>query len=222
MTTLSLFSLIKELLIAIARAYPALVTLLVLINVINDYNNISAMFAVLLLLCEFINPFLKDISRAFMGNKTYPILGNGNRPPGAMNCGLYANGKKATSYGMPSGHAQIAVTFAAYIILTIFGVFECSKTNKVNDVASTHPACITPCSLTNSCFSYIIPAKYLSNNKKYIVSAILIAITLAVMYSRIALGCHTIQQVIVGGIIGLLITVIFKMNEHKILKKVIN
>ena len=42
------------------------------------------------------------------------------------------------------------------------------------------------------------------------------------MYSRIALGCHTIQQVIVGGLIGILITVIFKMNENKILKKVIN
>jgi membrane-associated phospholipid phosphatase len=114
MTTLPLFSLIKELLIAIARAYPALVTLLVLSNVINDYNN-----TVLLLLSEFLNPFLKDISRALMGDKTYPILGNGNRPSGAMNCGLYANGKKATSYGMPSGHAQIAVTFAAYIILTL-------------------------------------------------------------------------------------------------------
>jgi len=214
--------LIKELLIAIARAYPAIVTILVLINVINDYNNISAMFAVLLLLCEFINPFLKDMSRIIMGNKTYPILGNGNRPPGAMNCGLYANGKKATSFGMPSGHAQIAVTFAAYIILTIFGVFSCPNTNESKNVASTHPACITPCYPKNNCFSYIIPVKYLSKNNKYIVSAILIAITLAVMYSRIALGCHTIQQVIVGGLIGILITVIFKMNENKILKKVIN
>lgn len=221
MTTLPLFSLIKELLIAIARAYPALVTLLVLSNVINDYNNTSAMFAVLVLITEFLNPFLKDISRAFMGDKTYPILGNGNRPPGAMNCGLYANGKKATSYGMPSGHAQIAVTFAAYIILTIFGVFGCPKTNQSNNVAPTHPACIIPCSSKSSskdCFPFIIPYKYLSKNKKYIVSAILIVITIGIMYSRVALGCHTIQQVIVGALIGLLITVIFKMNEHKILK----
>jgi membrane-associated phospholipid phosphatase len=215
--------LIKELLITIARAYPAIVTILVLINVINDFNNISAMFTVLLLLCEFINPFLKDMSRVIMGNKTYPILGNGNRPTGAMNCGLYANGKKSTSFGMPSGHAQIAVTFAAYIILTIFGVFSCSNTNESNNVASTHPACIKPsCSPKNNCFSYIIPVKYLSKNNKYIVSAILIAITLAIMYSRIALGCHTIQQVIVGGLIGILITLIFKINENKILKKVIN
>ena len=43
-----------------------------------------------------------------MGNTTYPLLGNGNRPPESYH----------KTYGMPSGHAQAAGFFLANSILT--------------------------------------------------------------------------------------------------------
>ena len=61
-----------------------------------------------------INIFLKNnIFKPLMGNKNFPILGKGTRPPGAKNCSYFSNGKIAKSYGMPSGHAQ----YAAFILL---------------------------------------------------------------------------------------------------------
>jgi membrane-associated phospholipid phosphatase len=58
-----------------------------------------------------------------MGDKKYPILGTGTRPPGAVDCGLYrtSNKKKCPtkSYGMPSGHSQSALLFSTYNILNL-------------------------------------------------------------------------------------------------------
>ncbi len=36
-----------------------------------------------------------------------------------MNCGAFINGKKSTSYGMPSGHSQFASLLTTYIVLNL-------------------------------------------------------------------------------------------------------
>jgi membrane-associated phospholipid phosphatase len=74
-------------------------------------------FFLLLTLANVVNHFLKhSIFKAIMGNDTYPIIGRGTRPDGAMDAGLFEYNKPAVSYGMPSGHAQSVTIFVTYLI----------------------------------------------------------------------------------------------------------
>ena len=54
--------------------------------------------------------------KPLMGNRKYPVIGQGPRPKGAKACGLFENSKitDIKSYGMPSGHTQMAGFFTAY------------------------------------------------------------------------------------------------------------
>ena len=64
----------------------------------------------------YSNEFFKQkIFKKIMGDKTYPIIGRGIRPDGAMNCGYWSTGKAAISYGMPSKHAQVISCFVMYL-----------------------------------------------------------------------------------------------------------
>ena len=74
-------------------------------------------FFALLTVSNVINHFLKhSVFKPIMGNKTYPIIGRGIRPDGATDAGLFEHNKPATSYGMPSGHAQSVTIFVTYLI----------------------------------------------------------------------------------------------------------
>lgn len=55
------------------------------------------------------------------GTDSLPIIGFGTRPKGASNCGSYLvfPNKPATSYGMPSGHSELAWFISIYIILDL-------------------------------------------------------------------------------------------------------
>ena len=64
-----------------------------------------------------INYIIKHaIMKPLMGNRKYPVIGQGPRPKGARACGLFESSKitDIKSYGMPSGHAQMAGFFTAY------------------------------------------------------------------------------------------------------------
>lgn len=74
-------------------------------------------FFALLTVANFINHFLKhSVFQKIMGNKTYPIVGRGIRPDGAIDAGLFEYNSPAVSYGMPSGHAQSITVFTSYLI----------------------------------------------------------------------------------------------------------
>jgi membrane-associated phospholipid phosphatase len=55
-----------------------------------------------------------------------------------------------------------------------------------------------------------------SKSIKTLKTIIILVVTLLIMGSRIHFGCHTIQQVTVGGIIGLLLGYLYFMNLSKI------
>tara|TARA_B100001248_G_scaffold258079_1_gene241621 strand:- start:8 stop:550 length:543 start_codon:yes stop_codon:yes gene_type:complete len=55
-----------------------------------------------------------------------------------------------------------------------------------------------------------------SNNVKIIGILLFTLISLGIMYSRIYFNCHTIQQVIIGGIIGIILGYLYYQNEEKI------
>ena len=61
----------------------------------------------------------------------------------------------------------------------------------------------------------IINEKY-SDKLKMVKCLVILLLTIAIMVSRIHFGCHTPQQVIVGGIIGIILGFIFFFNTTKI------
>lgn len=137
-----------------------------------------------LLLSEQFNYILKYmILKPAMGDKKYPIIGKGTRPPGAVDCGLYrTNGKKKkcppTSYGMPSGHSQSALLFSTYKIL------ELIKNKSVNPFFYT---------------TYVLLAGFIP-------------------WSRVNANVHTVQQTIIGGMIGGGLGYLFFAIKSNILK----
>ena len=81
---------------------------------------------------------------------------------------------------MPSGHSQLAWTLASYIICKIIFNFK----NKKNDTNNANLS-LDYIWITVSCILLILSAGYISYSRVYIE------------------GCHTIQQVIIGGILGI-------------------
>tara|TARA_B100000963_G_scaffold359788_1_gene388190 strand:- start:3394 stop:3951 length:558 start_codon:yes stop_codon:yes gene_type:complete len=118
-----------------------------------------------------INYLIKHaIMKPLMGDKKYAIIGQGPRPKGAKACGLFDKSKitDIKSFGMPSGHAQMAGFFTAYSM------------SKLGEDKVSPEFFITIGTILSACFIFI-------------------------MYSRVHIKCHTIQQTIAGGIIGLIL-----------------
>ena len=118
----------------IAREYP---TLLFIISITimffgNKYEGIILFLA--FLTSEVLNKIFKTLCRKIMKNKKYPILGQGTRPPVAV-FELPQDGKmyktSISSYGMPSGHSQLAGLFSTYIILRTYNNTALSLPNKL-------------------------------------------------------------------------------------------
>ena len=144
------------------------------------FNNIRGfIFFGLCICCNIINVLLKTfIFKPLyykIGNKNIPILGRGDRPRGHPKLDMLENYyNNSISFGMPSGHSQLMSFVSTFWIIQILY-------NK------------TQC-------------KYINYHKLKLhdnISIIyLILITFVVMYSRYTHRYHTIQQVILGGIIG--------------------
>ena len=130
----------------------------------------------------FLNHILKNLFKIIynlFNIKEIPILGRGIRPNGATNCGsfLFYPDKPATSYGMPSGHSQSIWFLVTYLILII-------KDKKIN------------------LFERRINKKY-NEVIKYVSIIGLLSLGTLVSYSRVEIeGCHTTEQVILGGLVG--------------------
>tara|TARA_B100000925_G_scaffold5978_1_gene4240 strand:+ start:28 stop:579 length:552 start_codon:yes stop_codon:yes gene_type:complete len=103
--------------IHIAKASPLLMFATSIMGYLLTYEK-----TFLLLILGFsgntaINYIIKHaIMKPLMGNRKYPVIGQGPRPKGAKSCGLFESSKitDVKSFGMPSGHAQMAGFFTAY------------------------------------------------------------------------------------------------------------
>ena len=143
------------------------------------------------------NFILKElIFRPLYGNtKNIPILGRGLRPVGASNCDSYNNCSKKPSltFGMPSGHSMMiwfTITFIMiYLIAKRFSTNILNNKNNENNEDKE--------SEENSSVS-------LTNIQFYISVITLIILGILMGYSRVFITkCHTVQQVIVGSILGI-------------------
>jgi membrane-associated phospholipid phosphatase len=172
----------EELYPTLSRTSPVVFFYLTILNCIiaPSYNS----FYLFICYCSILgsNWIIKHLLikpiYGLLNRTSLPILGIGSRPPKANGCQFILDNIPSTSYGMPSGHSQMSWAIATYIICKIINHwYNHDKNNKV----------ITT-------FGYIW----------LILSCVLVLFVAAyISYSRVYIeGCHTIQQVIIGGLLG--------------------
>ena len=170
----------------LARASPAICPILLFINCIIYPSFNSFYIFIIYFIIMFLNYFEKVLIFKplynLLGKKKIPLLNIGSRPDGAKSCKFTLDNKDAKSFGMPSGHSQLAWTLATYFICKI--IFNFVNKNKKNDKNNA-----------------ILSLNYIW----IILSSILLIVSAGyISYSRVYIeGCHTIQQVIVGCILGI-------------------
>ena len=147
----------------------------------------------------------------FTGIYKLPIIGIGTRPEKATNCSslikdlLNKKGNtKSKTFGMPSGHSQIAWTFTTFTVLQLF--------DKGNEMTIMEKDTDSGSSLDNAKYK-ILKTIY---KYKYEVSALLIIYSILVSFSRVYVeGCHTIEQVTIGMIFGIIFGYLAYYIIHK-------
>lgn len=139
--------------INIAKASPLLMFTTAILGYFLTYHK-----TFLLLLMGFagntmINYVLKHfIMKPIMGDRKYPVIGQGPRPKGARSCGLFEKSSitDIKSYGMPSGHAQMAGFFTSYSM------------SKLGEDKVALPFYITVGTLLGSCLIFIMYSRVYS------------------------------------------------------------
>lgn len=159
------------------RATPMIFLMIVIFATIINTNTVNVGLLLTVLLNKIANPLFKlAVVQLYkmLGkypNGEIPILGRGSRPSGASNTGLFITYPPSTdtTWGMPSGHSQIAWMVATYLAL------YWTKMSKP-----------TPGNIAKTVFVF--------------------AFAILISFSRVFIDkVHTYQQVIVGGILGVII-----------------
>ena len=118
----------------IAREYPTLLFIIAITIMFFGKRNEGIILFLAFLTSEVLNKIFKTGCRNIMGDKKYPIIGMGKRPPVAV-FQLPQDGKmyktSINSYGMPSGHSQMAGLFSTYIILRTYYNTTLPQTQKL-------------------------------------------------------------------------------------------
>ncbi len=167
----------------LSRTSPVLIAIGILLNCIlyPSYESFY-LFIIYFIVC-ISNHTFKQISKTIynlLNTKSLSILGSGSRPPNAHSCAFILDNTISTSYGMPSGHSQTAWSFATYFLIKIIKNFY----NKYNN-NNKNIKIIDYIWLVVSCIVILSSAIYISYSRVYIE------------------GCHTLQQVTIGGLIGI-------------------
>lgn len=153
-----------------ARAFPFIVPFFSLILGIIFEKMVGIYFCFLAYGLDLLNHTTKGVMRKIYGDiDSFPIIGRGKRPEGARHCGVFVEEDGdglSTGFGMPSGHAQIAMITMVFWIM------------------------------------YLLENKG-HNDRTYMSIGLIVFICLGIVVSRVYLGCHTVQQVIIGSMIGI-------------------
>lgn len=172
---------------------PAMLTLIsILYPTVDNY-----IFIAFILGSHILNIILKATFQFiyYVLNTDYiPFIGQGSRPLGAHSCSSFISVPliPATSFGMPSGHSQLAWFFTTYACLSII--------NNRFDYFQNFQIHWNPRLQLLSCAGLILFAGLISYSRTYIEY------------------CHTSGQVIIGGLIGI-VTGCIAFKVRKWLKK---
>lgn len=164
------------------RASPFTNMFYPLVLFIHKPNRSYLYFLIVYALVFITNGIEKEVSK-FIYNlydvESLPIIGRGERPKGASNCGIYLvyPDKPSFSYGMPSGHSELGWFFSTYLILDILSRKSIRKYNSVVLIFST---------------IILISYAFVNSYARVVIE-----------------NCHTSGQVWVGGILGIIKGIIF-------------
>jgi len=175
----------QNILPTLARTSPVIFAIMLLkLCIIQPSFNTFYVF-IMYFIVMFSNFFLKylifrPLYKLFDTSKL-SFLGLGSRPAGANSCKFTLDKKIATSFGMPSGHSQIAWTVSTYIICKLMYNMLNNKYDDQDTIIKVR--------------------NYIWFSVSFIFS---IVFSIYISYSRVYIeGCHTIQQVIIGAIFGI-------------------
>lgn len=124
----------------------------------------------LFVLCTLLNSLLKMFFKRFFSN--VDVFDRPNPPKSG--CGCFSNDtyeENKSSFGMPSGHAQMVFFFASF-----WTCYLHSKNSNISEILR---------------------------------SIILWLFALMVSFQRIYSGCHNLLQIFVGGLIGIILGVLY-------------
>jgi len=182
----------NEIMPTFARLTPIIVKIILCIYIFINQTIYSLYLFVCFIIIFASNFCLKIIFKSFLGSI-------GSRPSGASGCGLKLDNNKSLSYGMPSGHSQIAWAFVTYLILKL--LIDDVLNDNTDNTSNNHNI------ITNNKYTII---------KSFISAGVLLIIAMYISYSRVMIeGCHTWMQVIIGGSIGAaMATAVFILEKY--------
>ena len=194
---------VKDLSFVFAQSSPIFIPIYAILYGLTSVNYYMVLYGIFAYVNILLNFVIKQIIK-FIYNKlslkTLPLLGSGNRPAGAYNCGLTSSNIKkiARSFGMPSGHSQSAWFLFGFMLLYLLDTMKHIDNNNSPKTPSIN-----------------------SVKKPWIVITILLLLGICtfISVSRIYVGCHTIQQVVVGGLIGFLFGTLSYLIVKRIVEK---
>lgn len=157
------------------RSAPYFVNLMAILIGIMFKNRVSLFYGLYSYGIDIFNHYLKMFfKKVIYGNTDYiPILGYGRRPDGAKNCGIFIDEQNPNAKSTSFGMPSGHSNFA-----TLCGVFWILYVLKNADL-------------------YQYTELY-----KYFVVIFISCLSLSILISRYYLGCHTVQQIVLGGLIG--------------------
>lgn len=187
----------------LSRVSPVLLILITLLNCIVNPGYHSVYLFVVMSVSSQLNWTIKHLIAKPIYNllktDSLPILGIGKRPKGANSCQFILDNTASFSYGMPSGHSQLIWTMGTYIICKIINNWINSNNYSKLDSTITILEYIW---LAVSCCIVLLSMLYVSYSRVYIE------------------GCHTIQQVVVGGILGIATGFVVYYYENDVINNI--
>ena len=185
------------------RAFPDSIKFISFFNFIGNPSPINLFFMILFFTGTLVNFSLKKIISTIykiFNVRKIPILGIGHRPKGASSCSTFLTfgNKPSKTFGMPSGHSQMAWIFSSFFIFKILEIFKKnSNGDNENDKNNVNDKKIP---------LYHNKSDEIKVTIKVIQIILLLLFAIFMSYSRVVIEkCHTSQQVIVGGIFGTII-----------------
>ena len=228
----NLLNILLSILPNISRVSPHIYAFIIVLYVIFNNSIISLYLLVsfyMMFASNYIFKFIFRMLYDFIGVKSLPLLGIGVRPDGAKNCSICWNNsvpQKCLGYGMPSGHSQITWAFSSYlVIILLVSIVNFINTNNQNKLVNESNKLFNESNKLFNENNKLFNENSKLDNLKYfgiypIIIIVLIIHSLYISYSRVYIeNCHTIQQVVVGGLIGVSISIIVFIVQGYLFKK---